>query len=106
MEVKTGYNAGLTNTAPFCRPLNLNCFIPFRGAAQSSDRQLEARPRPLMADTKRPVTTIEPTLKREDQFRSFIENLPVMFYAVDAEPPHKPMYISPTFSAFGYRKAG
>ncbi len=55
-----------------------------------------------MADTKRPTTKIEPTLKREVPFRSFIENLPVMFYAVDAEPPHKPIYISPTFSAFGY----
>lgn len=35
-------------------------------------------------------------------FRSFIENLPVMFYAVSAEPPHTPIYISPSFEKFGY----
>ena len=35
-------------------------------------------------------------------FRSFIENLPVMFYAVEPTPPHKPIYISPTFEEFGY----
>jgi PAS domain S-box-containing protein len=35
-------------------------------------------------------------------FQSFIENLPVMFYAVEATAPHTPIYISPTFQAFGY----
>jgi len=35
-------------------------------------------------------------------FRSFIENLPVMYYAVGPTPPHKPIYISPTFEKFGY----
>ncbi len=35
-------------------------------------------------------------------FRGFIENLPVMFYAVGPEPPHTPIYISPTFESFGY----
>ena len=35
-------------------------------------------------------------------FQSFIENLPVMFYAVEPTPPHTPIYISPTFEAFGY----
>ncbi len=35
-------------------------------------------------------------------FRSFIENLPVMFYAVTPLPPHRPIYISPTFENFGY----
>jgi diguanylate cyclase (GGDEF)-like protein/PAS domain S-box-containing protein len=37
-----------------------------------------------------------------DIFRSFIENLPVMFYAVSPTPPHTPIYISPTFKHFGY----
>lgn len=37
-----------------------------------------------------------------ETFRSFIENLPVMFYAVAATQPHKPIYISPTFEKFGY----
>ncbi len=35
-------------------------------------------------------------------FRSFIENLPVMFYAVTPTAPHTPLYISPTFEKFGY----
>ena len=35
-------------------------------------------------------------------FRNFIENLPVMFYAVEAKAPHTPIYISPTFERFGY----
>lgn len=35
-------------------------------------------------------------------FRTYIENLPVMFYAVTPRPPHRPLYISPSFSAFGY----
>lgn len=35
-------------------------------------------------------------------FRHFIENLPVMFYAVDPEPPYTPIYISQTFEKFGY----
>lgn len=35
-------------------------------------------------------------------FQSFIENLPVMFYAVGPDPPHKPIYISPSFERFGY----
>jgi diguanylate cyclase (GGDEF)-like protein/PAS domain S-box-containing protein len=37
-----------------------------------------------------------------DTYRNFIENLPVMFYAVAPDPPHTPMYISPTFELFGY----
>src|SRR5437763_9062353 len=35
-------------------------------------------------------------------FRRYIENLPVMFYAVTPRPPHRPLYISPSFEAFGY----
>ena len=35
-------------------------------------------------------------------FRGFIENLPVMFYAVEPEPPYTPIYISPTVEKFGY----
>ncbi|MEO7539323.1 MAG: PAS domain-containing protein, partial [Pyrinomonadaceae bacterium] len=37
-----------------------------------------------------------------ERFRTFIENLPVMFYAVAPTPPHTPIYISPTFEIFGY----
>ncbi|HTH50391.1 MAG TPA: PAS domain S-box protein, partial [Pyrinomonadaceae bacterium] len=35
-------------------------------------------------------------------FRAYIENLPVMFYAVTPTQPHKPLYISPSFECFGY----
>jgi diguanylate cyclase (GGDEF)-like protein/PAS domain S-box-containing protein len=35
-------------------------------------------------------------------FRAYIENLPVMFYAVTPRPPHRPLYISPSFATFGY----
>lgn len=37
-----------------------------------------------------------------DNYRKFIENLPVMFYAVSPTAPHRPLYISPTFEDFGY----
>ena len=36
-----------------------------------------------------------------DAYRRFIENLPVMFYAVGPEAPHTPIYISPEFEKFG-----
>ncbi len=38
----------------------------------------------------------------EGTFQRFIENLPVMFYAVSPTAPHRPIYISPTFEKFGY----
>ncbi len=38
----------------------------------------------------------------ESTFRSFIENLPVMFYAVEPTSPHTPIYISKTVEKFGY----
>lgn len=44
-----------------------------------------------------------PTFAIDDaMYRGFIENLPVMFYAVIAEPPYTPLYVSPAFSKFGY----
>jgi len=38
----------------------------------------------------------------DNTFQRFIENLPVMFYAVGPEPPYTPIYISQTFEKFGY----
>ena len=38
----------------------------------------------------------------DDKYRSFIENLPVLFYAVKPEPPYTPIYVSPGFEIFGY----
>lgn len=34
--------------------------------------------------------------------KRLIENLPVLFYVVDAEEPYKPLYVSPAFSRLGY----
>lgn len=38
----------------------------------------------------------------EDKYRSFIENLPVLFYAVQPTPPYTPVYVSPAFARFGF----
>lgn len=38
----------------------------------------------------------------DSMFRGFIENLPVLFYAVQATPPFTPLYVSPAFERFGY----
>jgi diguanylate cyclase (GGDEF)-like protein/PAS domain S-box-containing protein len=38
----------------------------------------------------------------KDKYRSFIENLPVLFYAVSPDPPYSPIYVSPAFEMFGY----
>lgn len=37
-----------------------------------------------------------------DKYRSFIENLPVLCYAVKPHPPFSPIYVSPAFEMFGY----
>ena len=36
------------------------------------------------------------------RYRDFIENLPVLLYAVQPKPPYTPIYVSPAFEAFGY----
>ena len=46
--------------------------------------------------------TPAPVEESDAKYRVFIENLPVMFYAVEPVPPHTPMYISPAFEVFGY----
>ncbi|MEP6850788.1 MAG: EAL domain-containing protein [Acidobacteriota bacterium] len=38
----------------------------------------------------------------EGKYRSFIENLPVLFNAVKPDPPFSPIYVSPAFTKFGY----
>src|SRR4051794_20889718 len=54
-----------------------------------ANNSLKAARRPTRAEADAP-------------FRRYIENLPVMFYAVTPRPPHRPLYISPSFEAFGY----
>ncbi len=38
----------------------------------------------------------------EAKYRGFIENLAVMFYAAEPQPPYSPIYTSPAFAQFGY----
>jgi diguanylate cyclase (GGDEF)-like protein/PAS domain S-box-containing protein len=62
-------------------------------------RKRSAKDRPAKA----PQRTSEATLDiGENQYRSFIENLPVLFYVVDTKPPYTPLYVSPAFEKFGY----
>jgi hypothetical protein len=49
-----------------------------------------------------PSSTLSPRIPNDLEFRSFIENLPVLFYAVLPEPPYSPLYVSPAFIRFGY----
>ncbi|HEX8287621.1 MAG TPA: PAS domain S-box protein [Pyrinomonadaceae bacterium] len=52
--------------------------------------------------TEFPIQPLPPR-EQECSYRSFIENLPVMFYAVEPFPPFKPIYVSPAFAALGYQ---
>lgn len=38
----------------------------------------------------------------DGMYRGFIENLPVLFYAVTPVPPFTPLYVSPAFNRFGF----
>lgn len=49
-----------------------------------------------------PGSTNSSSLLNEDQYRGFIENLPVLFYAVSHVAPYSPIYVSPAFRRFGY----
>ncbi len=40
--------------------------------------------------------------RKRTNYRSFIENLPVLFYVVGSDPPYSPLYVSPAFRRFGY----
>ena len=46
--------------------------------------------------------TLPRRMKGQTDYRSLIENLPVLFYVVDPNPPYSPRYVSPAFSRFGY----
>jgi diguanylate cyclase (GGDEF)-like protein/PAS domain S-box-containing protein len=41
-------------------------------------------------------------LGESEAFRAIIENLPVMCYVCEADPPYAPIYVSPTLETFGY----
>jgi diguanylate cyclase (GGDEF)-like protein/PAS domain S-box-containing protein len=59
----------------------------------------------LQSSTKNKISDLErgqKPLSGDNTYQRFIENLPVMFYAVEPTPPHTPIYISPTFELFGY----
>ena len=60
---------------------------------------------PTRAVRKPAIRTVRPkpvSQNGSDKYRSFIENLPVLFYAVKPEPPYTPIYVSPGFEIFGY----
>lgn len=42
------------------------------------------------------------TLRKKRQYKNLVENLPIMFYAVEPFSPFTPIYISPEFESFGY----
>ena len=41
-------------------------------------------------------------LGESEAFRAIIENLPVMCYVCEPDPPYAPIYVSPTLETFGY----
>ncbi|MBE7517226.1 MAG: PAS domain S-box protein [Chloracidobacterium sp.] len=61
--------------------------------------KIEKRSHSTTIPGKRPE---EPPVPAEAMYESFIENLPVMFYAVTPKPPHRAIYMSPNFEEFGY----
>lgn len=46
--------------------------------------------------------TLHSFRQSEARYRNLIETLPVMFYAVEPNPPYAPIYLSPSFEKFGY----
>lgn len=46
--------------------------------------------------------TFQAFRQSEARYRNLIETLPVMFYAVEPNPPYAPIYLSPSFETFGY----
>jgi len=73
----------------------------------SAASTLDMTKRPSFVTNKPPIAKSQPSpsaefVADENTYQRFIENLPVMFYAVTPTPPHTPIYISPTFACFGY----
>ncbi|CAN5239988.1 PAS domain S-box protein [soil metagenome] len=73
----------------------------------NNPQKLNSRKSPKHPQSRGDIGNVHPVSPKgvvpdDSVFRSFIENLPVMFYAVESAPPHRPIYISPTFKRFGY----
>ncbi len=47
--------------------------------------------------------TFQAFRESEAKYRNLVETLPVMFYAVEPNPPFAPIYLSPSFEKFGYK---
>lgn len=60
----------------------------------------------LAGDSQQTARSVEKestaTKTNEFGFKDFIENLPVMFYAVEPTAPYAPIYVSPSFERLGY----
>src|SRR5690606_6084395 len=67
-----------------------------------SKKRSSTSPRRERSAERRSGARINDIQNGDSRFRSFIENLPVLFYAVDSEPPYTPLYVSPAFERFGY----
>ena len=70
---------------------------PF-GMEQFLQRLLDRNTRKRGSSDSPPISLIELI----DAFREFVEELPVMVYAVEPEPPYAPIYVSPAFSLLRY----
>jgi diguanylate cyclase (GGDEF)-like protein/PAS domain S-box-containing protein len=63
------------------------------------------RPSAATQKTSKAPEPVQPTrskVKLNTPPSRFIENLPVLLYAVKPKPPYTPIYVSPAFAMFGY----
>lgn len=40
--------------------------------------------------------------KSEAKYRSLVDSLPAIVYVIEPEPPHRPVYVSPSIASFGF----
>jgi len=75
-----------------------------KNLSSSGDSKEEAVKRPTGKNTRietKPDFNTPPE-SGDNKYRSFIEKLPVLLYAVKPDPPYTPIYVSPAFEIFGY----
>ncbi len=74
----------------FCHIFNTSQLIDM-----PKNKKSESNPSQELANFNQPT-------ENDAKYRSFIENLPVLFYAVAPNPPYSPYYVSPAFERFGH----
>ena len=55
-----------------------------------------------MTDNKPRQDAASAFADQPELFRLFVEDLPVLYYALEPQPPFSPIYVSPAFAALGY----